>query len=85
MKFKEAVWLSLASSTTGLLLAIFSLLKAPFNAITSLLAIVITIYYFKNNDRKGLRIGFVVFAILYYVFFIFLVAVYRFNQLPPGT
>ncbi|MGF7048519.1 multisubunit Na+/H+ antiporter MnhE subunit [Paenibacillus sp. DS2015] len=81
MTLKESLWLTLASLGTGSLLGIFSLLKSPFNVIASLLAMMIAIYYFRNFERKGLRIGYVVVAILYYIVFLFMVSVYKYNQL----
>ncbi|GIO55457.1 hypothetical protein ACTHSJ_01585 [Paenibacillus cellulositrophicus] len=85
MKFKDALYLTLASIGTGLLLGIFSILKSPFNAIASLIAVVLAIYYFRKNERKGLRIGYVIFSILYYLLFIFMLSVYQFYQLSPAS
>ncbi|AJS57868.1 hypothetical protein [Paenibacillus sp. IHBB 10380] len=81
MTFKEAFWLTLASLGTGFLIGIYSLLASPINLIASVLAMIIAFYYFRNFQRKGLRIGYVIFVILYYIFFIFAVSVYKFNQL----
>lgn len=85
MKFRDSLWLTLASLGTGLLLGIFSILKSPFNAVASLIAVVLALYYFRKNERKGLRIGYVVFSILYYLLFIFMLSVYQFYQLPPSS
>lgn len=79
MTFKEALWLTLASMAAGLLLGSFSILQSPFNALTSLVAIAITVYYFRNFERKGLRIGYIILTVLYFVLFLFVVSVYKFN------
>ncbi|WP_438351465.1 hypothetical protein ACP8HI_12950 [Paenibacillus sp. FA6] len=80
MTFKEACWLTLASMGAGMMLGSFALLKSPFNALTSLIAVVITIYYFRHFERRGLRIGYVVFSLLYFILFIFMVSVYQYYQ-----
>ncbi|MNP07348.1 hypothetical protein D3C76_993690 [compost metagenome] len=80
MTFKEAFWLTLASMGAGMMLGTFSILQSPFNAITSIIAVFITIYYFRNFERKGLRIGYVIFTVLYFLLFIFMVSVYQYYQ-----
>jgi hypothetical protein len=80
MTFKEACWLTLASMGAGLMLATFAILKSPFNALTSLIAVFITIYYFRHFERRGLRIGYVIFTILYFLLFIIMVSVYQYYQ-----
>ena len=80
MTFKEACWLTLASMGAGMMLGAFTLIKSPFNTLVSLIAVVITIYYFRNFERRGLRIGYVIFTLLYFFLFIFMVAVYQYYQ-----
>lgn len=79
MTFKQALWLTFASMGAGMLLGTFSVLKTPLNALTSLLAVVITIYFFRHFEQKGMRIGYIVLTVLYFVLFIFMVSVYKFN------
>ncbi|PNQ83725.1 hypothetical protein [Paenibacillus polymyxa] len=76
MKLTEALWMTLASMLTGLTLSCFSLVKTPWNAILSLLAVLIVLFYFRKNERRGLRIGFVVSSVLYYILFIFILSAY---------
>ncbi|MFC7559991.1 hypothetical protein ACFQY3_15150 [Paenibacillus farraposensis] len=54
-----------ASMATGLALGSFSLVKAPWNALLSLFAVLIVLFYFRKNERRGLRIGFIVCILLY--------------------
>lgn len=68
--------MTLASMMTGLTLSCFSLVKTPWNAILSLLAVLIVLFYFRKNERRGLRIGFVVCSVLYYILFIFILSAY---------
>jgi hypothetical protein len=76
VKPTEALWMTVASMATGLILSSFSLVKAPWNAILSLVAVLIVLFYFRKNERRGLRIGFVVYSVLYYILFIFIRSAY---------
>ncbi|MCK6077436.1 hypothetical protein [Paenibacillus silvae] len=78
MTFKETLWTMAASLVTGLVLALFAVLQAPYNALTSLIGVAVVIMYFRKFDRKGLRITFVVFSILYYLMSVFMIAVYQY-------
>lgn len=62
--------------STGVILSCFSLVKAPWNALLSLVAVLIVLFYFRKNERRGLRIGFVISSVLYYILFIFILSAY---------
>nr|WP_202895046.1 hypothetical protein [Paenibacillus sp. 23TSA30-6] len=61
---------------TGVILSCFSLVKSPWNALLSLVAVLIVLFYFRKNERRGLRIGFVISSVLYYILFIFILSAY---------
>ncbi|KAA8782418.1 hypothetical protein NKT34_06110 [Paenibacillus polysaccharolyticus] len=83
MTFKETLLTMAGSMITGLVLALFSVLQAPFNALTSLIGVAVVIMYFRKFDRKGHRITFVIFSILYYLMSVFMIAVYQY--IPTQT
>ncbi|WP_308723158.1 hypothetical protein [Paenibacillus polysaccharolyticus] len=83
MTFKETLLTMAGSMITGLVLALFSVLHAPFNALTSLIGVAVVIMYFRKFDRKGHRITFVIFSILYYLMSVFMIAVYQY--IPTQT
>ncbi|MFD1138477.1 hypothetical protein [Paenibacillus urinalis] len=83
MTLKEALWTSLASMVTGILLGSFTLLPSPINAVVSLLGIIFVIWFFKKFDKKSVRISFIVFTVLYFILFIFILSAYIFMTNPP--
>ncbi|MFD2702342.1 hypothetical protein ACFSVM_17915 [Paenibacillus shunpengii] len=83
MTLKEALWTSLASMVTGILLGSFTLLPSPINAVVSLLGIILVIWFFKKFDKKSVRISFIVFTVLYFILFIFILSAYIFMTNPP--
>jgi lysylphosphatidylglycerol synthetase-like protein (DUF2156 family) len=86
MKLKESLWMALASMGTGLILSLFSVVRMPLSALLSLTAVALIIFYFRKNERRALRIGFIIFSVLFYFLFIFLIAVYFYttSHLPSG-
>ncbi|GAK39808.1 hypothetical protein PUW24_25665 [Paenibacillus urinalis] len=83
MTLKEALWTSLASMVTGILLGSFTLLPSPINAVVSLLGIILVIWFFKKFDKKSVRISFIIFTVLYFILFIFILSAYIFMTNPP--
>ncbi|MCM3784212.1 hypothetical protein M3231_14605 [Neobacillus mesonae] len=85
MTLKEALWTSLASLVTGILLGSFTLLPSPINAVVSLLGVIFVIWFFKKFEKKSVRISFIVFTVLYFIMFIFVLSVYIFvTDHPQG-
>ncbi|MCM3126373.1 MULTISPECIES: hypothetical protein [unclassified Paenibacillus] len=82
MTLKEALWTSLASLVTGILLGSFTLLPSPINAVVSLLGVILVIWFFKKFDKKSVRISFIVFTVLYFILFIFVLSAYIFMTNP---
>ncbi|WP_116188721.1 hypothetical protein [Paenibacillus taihuensis] len=84
---KKGLWMALYSAGCGLMLSIFPFIKSGVNLIFSLLALVIAIFYFKRSSSLRSRIVFVVFALLFFVFFTFVMAVvlYSRSQSLPGA
>ncbi len=80
MKLTEALWMTVASMVTGVILSCFSLVKSPWNALLSLVAVLIVLFYFRKNERRGLRIGFVISSVLYYILFIFILSAYLYAR-----
>lgn len=84
---KKGLWMALYSAGCGLMLSIFPFIKGGINLVFSLLALVIAIFYFKRSSSLRSRIVFVVFALLFFVFFTFVMAVvlYSRSQSLPGA
>ncbi|MDO3409384.1 hypothetical protein QWJ34_06385 [Saccharibacillus sp. CPCC 101409] len=80
MTFKSTLALAFAASATGLLISVFAFLPLPFNALVGLLAAVIAIWFFRNNETRGRRIAFVIWAVVYFLFFTVLVASVRYRM-----
>ncbi|MET3210542.1 UNVERIFIED_CONTAM: hypothetical protein ABIC26_003503 [Paenibacillus sp. PvR008] len=50
MKLTEALWMTVASMATGVTLRCLSLVKAPWNAFLSLVAVLIVLFYFRKMN-----------------------------------
>ncbi|PYI54342.1 hypothetical protein [Paenibacillus flagellatus] len=86
---RKTLWLLVCSFLAGHLLLIFSWHDySIFRYIYSLGALFVGIYYFKNFESKGLRIGFVltslVFWLLLTVVYVALGKIPILNLEPPG-
>ncbi|MDO7905241.1 hypothetical protein Q5741_02290 [Paenibacillus sp. JX-17] len=82
MNLKDAAWMTLASTVTGLILSLFSFLKMPYNALLALVALAVIVFYFRRNDSRKLRVGFIIFTVLYFILFIFLISVAQYYNQP---
>ncbi|WP_018756533.1 hypothetical protein [Paenibacillus terrigena] len=78
-----ALWLIVASLLSGILLGTYTLMASPANLICSLLALVITIYFFRKYERLAIRIWYVVLSIIFFLLFIVVITMIQFVKTNP--
>jgi hypothetical protein len=61
------MWLLLFSFCAGLLLALFALVNGILKFVFSLGALYVGILYFRRQESVGMRIGFVVLSIVFFI------------------
>jgi hypothetical protein len=66
-RFKTVMWLLLFSFCAGLLLALFALVNGILKFVFSLGALYVGILYFRRQESVGMRIGFVVLSIVFFI------------------
>ena len=77
---KSTLMLALVTSAVGLLIAVFAILPTPFNALVGLAAAGLVIWYFRRLDTTGQKIGFIIWAVVYFLFFTVLITAVRYRM-----
>ncbi|MFD0959391.1 hypothetical protein [Paenibacillus chungangensis] len=80
---KTAFWVVLYAFLAGLALALFAQITPIIRYVFSLLALVIGIRFFRLYDTIGLRVAFIVTAIIFYFLVAIAFAIYQYMKENP--
>lgn len=81
--FATALWVLFYAALAGASLALFSLIPSMIKYIFSLLAIYIGIRFFRRFETIGLRITFIVLAIILYFLFVIIATMIQYIKDHP--
>ncbi|MCE5167948.1 hypothetical protein LQV63_01275 [Paenibacillus profundus] len=82
--WRTRLMLVLYSFVCGSLVGMYAFLKLPLNLVCSLGALFLGIRFFKRYETKGMRIGFILLAILFYFVFVFVMSMAIYMQQMPA-
>ncbi|OMF37513.1 hypothetical protein BK133_05515 [Paenibacillus sp. FSL H8-0548] len=88
-RLKTTFWLLGYAFLTGLMLTVFSLIEEFYRYLFSLLALYLGIRFFRRFETLGLRIGYFVLSVIFYLLIAVIVSMFiyvkQYSDTLPGV